>query len=597
MSCIESGQRRIHGRYARLAHFRPDPMTVETATPRILCFSREPDDARSVAERLDSEYDVVCPDTLEDSLETLQSGGFSGLFLCGEGMASAGLLLQAGGILEQLHDGFALVGHRREILWHNRRLLEMAGRDADEQVIGQPFYDAFGTPEILGPDFCPLNTAFGMGESARSTLSVGDKTYYEVEATPVFDAENEHAGFARYLIVVVRDTSTQVLQKQKLNAIYQAGLELGDLTPSELLEMSVDDRIELLKSKILHFTQDLLQYDTVEIRLLQRDSKRLSPLLAVGMDDNASDRQLVAEPTGNGVTGFVAATGKSYLCEDTTTDPLYLEGALDARSSLTVPLMLHDEVFGTFNVESPRPGAFTENDLQFLELFSREIAVALNTLELLAVEKLSTVTQSTERVLQEIAEPVDEMIRVATFLIENTVGADRSVTDRLRDILKHTRHVRQLVQNVGDSARNSTGRALPNSEIRPLMQHRRVLVVDADEEIRRSAHEIIGRFGCEVETAHNGEECFLLARSYHYDAVISDIRLPDRKGYEVYAQLQQIDPHLPVMLMTGYGYDPGHSIVKARQAGCKTILFKPFRLNQLIEGLESAFASPADLDE
>lgn len=572
-------------------------MTVETATPRILCFSREPGLARSAAERLDSEYDVVCPETIEDSLETLQSGGFSGLFLCGDGTTSAGLLLQAGGILEQLHDGFALVGHRREILWHNHQLLDMTGHDV-ESVMGQSFYDAFGTPEILGPDFCPLNTAFGMGESARSTLRVGDKTYFEVEATPVFDSESGHTQFPRYLIVVVRDTSTQVLQKQKLNAIYQAGLELGDLTPSELLEMSVEDRVELLKSKILHFTQDLLQYDTVEIRLVHRDSKRLDPLLAVGMDDNASGRTLYAHPADNGVTGFVAATGKSYLCEDTTTDPLYLEGAADARSSLTVPLMLHDEVFGTFNVESPRPGAFTENDLQFLELFAREIAVALNTLELLAVEKLSTLTQSTAKVLQEIAEPVDEMIRDATWLIENMVGADRSVTERLRDILKHTRHVRQLVHNVGDSARSGAGHAaLPNNDIRPLMQQKRVLIVDADDEIRRSAHEVIGRFGCEVETAHTAEECFLLARSYHYDAVIADIRLPDRKGYEVYNQLKQIDPHLPVMLMTGYGYDPGHSIVKARQAGCKTILFKPFKVNQLVEGLEKAFASPADLDE
>ena len=33
------------------------------------------------------------------------------------------------------------------------------------------------------------------------------------------------------------------------------------------------------------------------------------------------------------MTGFVAATGKSYLCEDTTEDPLYLEG-FDRRQKL-----------------------------------------------------------------------------------------------------------------------------------------------------------------------------------------------------------------------------------------------------------------------
>lgn len=568
-------------------------MTSETATSRILCYGRDPDELRGFAALLQNDYDVVCPESLEDSLETLQSGGFSGLFLCGSEMTSAGLLLQAGGILQQLHDGFALVGHRREVLWHNQKLLALTGQT--EPLVGRSFYECFGSPEILGPDFCPLNTAFGMGESATSTLRIGDKTYFEVEATPVFDSESGHADIARFLIVVVRDTTSQILQKQKLNAIYQAGLELGDLTAQELVEMSVEDRIDLLKSKILHFTQDLLEYDTVEIRLIDRSTKRLDPLLAVGMNDEAENRILFAQPQDNGVTGFVAATGKSYLCEDIATDPLYLLGAAEARSSLTVPLMLHEEVLGTFNVESPRPGAFSENDLQFLELFAREIAVALNTLDLLAVEKLSTATESTELILREVASPVDDIIQDSTWLLENMVGAESAVTDRLRDVLKHTRDIKQLIQMVGDTIRPNVDVAgIPSSGVRPVMQRKRVLVVDEDVDVRRAAHELLGRFGCTVETARNGEECFLLARSFHYDAVLSDIRLPDHKGYEVFTQLRRIDPHVPVILMTGYGYDPGHSIVKARQAGCQSILFKPFRIDQLVTELEKVFASPAD---
>jgi two-component system, sensor histidine kinase SagS len=571
-------------------------MSSESNMPRVLCYSRDPEQARSIAESLKTQYDVVCPESLEDSLETLNEGEFSGLFLCGSEMTSAGLLLQAGGILQQLQDGFALVGHRREVLWHNDRLLTLT--DSAESHIGRSFYQCFGSPEILGPDFCPLNTAFGMGEAARSTLRVGDKTYYEVEATPVFDSETGHSDIARFLIVVVRDISTEVLQRQKLNAIYQAGLELGDLTPQELLEMSVDDRVDLLKSKILHFTQDLLEYDTVEIRLVDRITRSLDPLLAVGMDEVAETRTLKASPQGNGVTGFVAATGKSYLCEDTTSDPLYLLGASAARSSLTVPLMLHDEVFGTFNVESPKKRAFSENDLQFLELFAREIAVALNTLELLAVEKISTATESTELILREVVDPVDKIIQDTTWLIENTVGADAGVTERLRGVLRYTRDIKQMIQTVGGTfPRQTSSSVMPDSDVRPLMQRKRVLVVDEDPEVRQAAHQLLRRFGCDVETAHNGEECFLLARSYHYDAVLSDIRLPDFKGYEVFNQLKQIDPHVPVILMTGYGYDPGHSIVKARQAGCKAVLFKPFRVDQLVSELEKAFSSPADLAE
>ncbi len=42
--------------------------------------------------------------------------------------------------------------------------------------------------------------------------------------------------------------------------------------------------------------------------------------------------------------------------------------------------------------------------------------------------------------------------------------------------------------------------------------------------------------------------------------------------------------------MTGFGYDPGHSIVKARQAGLELVLYKPFRLDQLLDTVEKAVA-------
>jgi CheY-like chemotaxis protein len=535
--------------------------------------------------------------------------------------SSVASILHAGGILDQLPDGVALLNHELRILWCNRLLYEFtvrndsgrspgAGRDvapnetlpgADDpsqhqpmdSLVGKTFYEAFGTPEIIGPDFCPLHTALGSGELAKSSLRVGEKTYYEVQARPVAPQGIESPNL---LLVTVRDISAEVLQRQKLNAIYQAGLELGDLSLDDILQMSVDERIDLLKSKILHYTQDLLRFETVEIRLLDKSNKQLEPLLEVGMEPGAASRVLRADPQGNGVTGFVAATGKSYLCEDTTTDPLYLPGAPGARSSLTVPLILHDEILGTFNVESPKPGAFNENDLQFLELFSREVAVALNTFELLAVEKMTTVNASTERILREVATPVDEILNDAACILERYIGHEPIVSERLQRILKHTRNIKQLIQKVGETfAPRAAHVPLMPRQQRPLLRGKRILVVDADEGVRSAAHELLGRYGCEVETAHNAEEAFVMVRSFHYDAVLADIRLPDMTGFDCFYQLKQINEHLAVILMTGFGYDPAHSIVKARQHGLKSVLYKPFRLEQLLTEVEKAVASPADV--
>jgi DNA-binding response OmpR family regulator len=100
----------------------------------------------------------------------------------------------------------------------------------------------------------------------------------------------------------------------------------------------------------------------------------------------------------------------------------------------------------------------------------------------------------------------------------------------------------------------------------------------------------LDRYGCIVETAHEGSEAQFMVRSLandqRYDAIISDIRLPDMSGYDLMMKLKEMMETVPMALMTGFGYDPGHSIVRARQAGLQAVLYKPFRLDQLLETVE-----------
>jgi CheY-like chemotaxis protein/PAS domain-containing protein len=555
--------------------------------PRILIYGGKSEQAESLAVAMEGRFLPIRAERMEDALELLRGREFAGVCLLNcqtAQMCDASLFPQAGGILSQIPDGLAILDVRLKILWTNRRFDELTG--SSESRIGLAFYDAFGSPEILGPDLSPFHTALGTGTPARSTLRLGEKTYLQVHATPITSAE---CPVPTYLVVSVRDVSSEILQQQKLSAIYQAGLELGDLSPAELLDMTVQDRVELVKSRIIHYTKDLLEFETVEIRLLDEATQKLEPLLTVGMVPEAATRELYARPQGNGVTGFVAATGKSYLCEDTTNDPLYLIGAADARSSLTVPLILHDQILGTFNVESTRPGAFNENDLQFLELFSREVAVALNTLELLVAEKVTATTENTEAILREVANPVDEILNDTAWILERYIGHDPSVGERLQRILKHTRDIRSQIHKVGEAVTpQGTNAPLPPRAQRPKLRGKRVLVVDNDELVRRTAHELLGRHGCEVETAHNGDEALLMVRSFQYDVVLVDIRLPDMSGYECFCQVRDSQESLPVILMTGFGYDPGHSIVKARQRGLKSVLYKPFRVEQLLDEVEKS---------
>jgi len=120
----------------------------------------------------------------------------------------------------------------------------------------------------------------------------------------------------------------------------------------------------------------------------------------------------------------------------------------------------------------------------------------------------------------------------------------------------------------------------------------RVLVADHDERVRRSAHAILGRFGCVVETAGDAQEALTMARLSNYDAILADIRLPDLGGFETYQRLKLVQPQAKVILMTAFGYDPSHCIVKAHQEGLKFVLYKPFRVDQLLDALEKSESPP-----
>jgi two-component system, sensor histidine kinase SagS len=394
---------------------------------------------------------------------------------------------------------------------------------------------------------------------------------------------------------MVRDITCEVHQQQKLEAIHRAGMMLTDLMPEEIFDMTVEDRIELLKSNILQSTQDVLNFNVVEIRLLEQTTGRLVPLLAEGMDEEAANRPLYAKPQGFGVTGFVASSGQSYLCEDTREDSLYLKGFEGARSSMTVPLVLHDQVIGTFNVEHDKPRAFSQDDLVFLEIFARDVAIALNTLELLTAQSMNTAMKSVEAIHRAVARPIDAILNDAVHVLETYIGHDPEIKERLKRILREARDIRHLIHEVGKGmapadAVPATVQSVDDDRFR----NRRILVVDSDAEILDSAHLTLERYGSIVETARTGAQAVFMVRASTpdapYDVIITDVRLPDMTGHQLLVHLKNlVGERVPLVLMQGFGYDPGHSIVKARQEGLhpKAVLYKPFRVEQLLDVIET----------
>jgi CheY-like chemotaxis protein len=560
--------------------------------PRLLVVGDDADTTSDLLADLGQRYELVRAASPMRALAKLRGNSFFGVFVSAPhvaGAAQLARLLQNDQLLERLPDGVALLDADNTVLWANDQFRRWCGQEA---VVGLNFYAALGSPEILGPDFCPFHSAHLADTPSRSTLRTEEGRYYQVHAAAVLGSE----PLSGQLLVSVRDVTADMQQQQKLAAIHRAGMDLNDLTAAELSKMSVDERIDLLKSNILHYTKDLLNFDVIEIRLLDQKVGKLLPLLSVGFKPEAAARDLFARPQNNGVTGFVASTGKSYLCEDTSEDPLYLEGCEGAKSSLTVPLIFHDQVIGTFNVESTEPHAFTESDLQFLEIFCRDLAAALNTLELLVAEHAMVAAESVEAIHSAVAMPVDAILNDAVHVMERYIGHESELSDRLQRILRNARDIKQLIQKVGESM--APGHVHPAGAPlveRPSLRNQRILVADADESVRCAAHNLLERYGCIVETVPSGEEALCMVRNTgseaEYDVIIADIRLPDMSGFDLFVKLQEMLEVVPMALMTGFGYDPSHSIVKARQAGLREVLYKPFRLDQLLDAVEHVISA------
>ncbi len=400
--------------------------------PRLLVIDRDSLQGTPTLECLIELFDVVTVRTISKALALLRDQRFAAVFVDASQLASVrwvGMMIQAEEILDAISDGVAVVDPDLRIIWANPEFHLLL--DSSAPSVGSQFYHALGQPEILGPDPCPFTSAVAAKAPASTAIKIAGGRYLRLTVTPVFDASNS----LTHLIALTRETTDETQQQLKVNAIHQAGDELADLTPDELAEMGVEERTDLLKYNIVRHMKDLLGLDFIEIRLLDRATNRLIPLLTEGMTPLAANRELFARKEGNGVTGYVAATGLSYVCPDTTKDPLYIEGAAGSRSSLTVPLVYHGTVIGTLNVESPNPNAFDDRDRQFIEIYGRNVASALNTLELLQAEKVVTAVASVAAINRELALPLDDIITDATTVLDRYAGHDEDIIARLRHLL------------------------------------------------------------------------------------------------------------------------------------------------------------------
>jgi DNA-binding NtrC family response regulator len=123
----------------------------------------------------------------------------------------------------------------------------------------------------------------------------------------------------------------------------------------------------------------------------------------------------------------------------------------------------------------------------------------------------------------------------------------------------------------------------------------KILVVDDEINICRSVEKILSKVGIRVRSALNGEEALRLLAAEAFDAVLTDLKMSRLGGMEVLRRAKELNPRMPVIVMTGYA--SVSSAVEVMKLGAVDYLPKPFTPDEIRAVVRQALsvAPPAGL--
>lgn len=113
-----------------------------------------------------------------------------------------------------------------------------------------------------------------------------------------------------------------------------------------------------------------------------------------------------------------------------------------------------------------------------------------------------------------------------------------------------------------------------------------LLVVDDDDFVRLSLQQLLETHGYRVFSAASGKAALEIFAQEAVDLVLTDLRMPGIDGLEVLARVKAAQPHVAVVLLTGYS--SLDSAIRALRYGADDYLLKPCREAELLERLRAA---------
>ena len=146
-----------------------------------------------------------------------------------------------------------------------------------------------------------------------------------------------------------------------------------------LLNSTLDQNV--VRKMAMEAITRLMNAEVGSLLLVDDENKELYFEVALG--DKGERVKEIRLKIGEGIAGWVAEHGKSLLLQDVRKDPRFYKSAdqkteFVTRDMVCVPVKVKDKVIGVLQAINRAEGVFTEDDVELFQLFSNQVAIALD---------------------------------------------------------------------------------------------------------------------------------------------------------------------------------------------------------------------------
>ncbi len=110
--------------------------------------------------------------------------------------------------------------------------------------------------------------------------------------------------------------------------------------------------------------------------------------------------------------------------------------------------------------------------------------------------------------------------------------------------------------------------------------NRNILLVDDERDVLHLLELYLSSLDWCITTTQSPLDALEILQENSFFLIITDIAMPFMDGYEFIQELKQREEKAEIAIMTGFGYNPDHSLVKINKEYHYPILFKPFEFKK-----------------